>query len=54
MPPTLVWNSYERWEGKDYSFYRLSTIGEKLLSSLKPELGVTMHKCATRNAPVSA
>ena len=32
---TLVWNFYERREGKDHSFYRLSTLGEKFLDSIK-------------------
>src|SRR5437870_13885935 len=32
---TLVWNFYERRESKEHSFYKLSAIGEKLLSSLK-------------------
>jgi hypothetical protein len=50
---TLVWNFYERREGRDHSFYKLSTMGEKLLSSLKPELDVTDQKSATRT-PVSA
>ena len=36
---TLVWNFYERREGKDHSFYKLSTLGERVLDSLKPELG---------------
>jgi DNA-binding transcriptional ArsR family regulator len=35
---TLVWNFYERREGKDHSFYRLSTLGERVLDSLKLEL----------------
>jgi len=51
---TLVWNFYERREGKDHSFYKLSAMGKKLLSSLKPELEVTAQRSATRNAPVSA
>ncbi len=51
---TLVWNFYERREGKDHSFYKLSAMGEKFLSLLKPELDVTMQKSATRNTPVSA
>ena len=50
---TLVWNFYERREGRDHSFYKLSAMGEKLLSSLKPELDVTDQKSATRT-PVSA
>jgi len=50
---TLVWNFYERREGKDHSFYKLSAMGKKLLSSLKPELEVTAQRSATRNAPVS-
>jgi len=49
-----VWNFYERREGKDHSFYKMSAMGEKLLSSLKPELEVTMQKSATRNTPASA
>ena len=51
---TLVWNFYERREGKDHSFYKLSAMGEKLLSSLKPELEVTMQKSSTRNTSASA
>ncbi len=35
---TLVWNFYERREGKDHSFYKLSTLGERVLGSLMPEL----------------
>jgi DNA-binding transcriptional ArsR family regulator len=44
---TLVWNFYERREGKDHSFYRLSTLGESLLGSLRPELEGTVQKSAT-------
>ena len=36
---TLVWNFYERRQGKDHSFYKLSTLGEKILDSLRPEIG---------------
>jgi DNA-binding transcriptional ArsR family regulator len=35
---TLVWNFYERREGKDHSFYKLSALGERVLGSLRPEL----------------
>ncbi len=35
---TLLWNFYERREEKDHSFYRLSTLGEKLLGDLKDEI----------------
>ncbi len=35
---TLVWNFYERRQGKDHSFYNLSALGERVLDSLRPEL----------------
>lgn len=38
---TLVWNFFERREGKDHSFYKLSTIGDKILEDLKPEVLLT-------------
>ncbi len=44
---TLVWNFYERREGKDHSFYKLSTLGERVLDSLKPEL-----EAAERESPM--
>jgi DNA-binding transcriptional ArsR family regulator len=44
---TLVWNFYERREGKDHSFYNLSTLGERVLGSLKPEL-----EAAEREPPI--
>ena len=43
---TLVWNFYERREGKDHSFYKLSTLGERLIDTLEPQLetaGQTTH-----------
>jgi DNA-binding transcriptional ArsR family regulator len=45
---TLVWNFYERREGKDHSFYKLSTLGERLLSSMRPELETNAQKASTR------
>lgn len=35
---TLVWNFFERRQGKDHSYYKLSTLGEKLLEDLKQEI----------------
>ncbi len=35
---TLLWNFYERRQGKDHSFYKLSALGERLLGALTPEL----------------
>ena len=35
---TIVWNFYERREDKDHSFYRLSSLGERLLRNLKDEI----------------
>lgn len=37
---TLIWNFYERREGKEHSFYRLSALGERLLNDLKPEIEI--------------
>jgi DNA-binding transcriptional ArsR family regulator len=54
---TLVWNFYERREGKDHSFYKLSTLGERVLDSLKPELEVAGRESPIHhhsNIPVSA
>ncbi len=53
---TLVWNFYERREGKDHSFYKLSTLGERVLDSLKPELEVAGRESPIHhhgNVPVS-
>lgn len=44
---TLIWNFYERREGRDHSFYKLSTLGERVLDSLKPEL-----EAAGRESPI--
>ncbi len=44
---TLVWNFYETREGKNHSFYNLSTRGERVLDSLKPEL-----EAAGRESPI--
>ena len=41
---TLVWNFYERREGKDHSFYKLSALGERVLGSLRPELEPVRHE----------
>jgi DNA-binding transcriptional ArsR family regulator len=41
---TLVWNFYERREGKDHSFYKLSALGERVLDSLRPELEAAQHE----------
>lgn len=38
---TLVWNFYERRETRDHSFYKLSTLGERLLNDLKQEIILT-------------
>lgn len=38
---TLVWNTYERRKGKDYSFYKLSGLGHKVLDSLRVPLEAT-------------
>jgi DNA-binding transcriptional ArsR family regulator len=54
---TLVWNFYERREGKDHSFYKLSTLGERVLDSLRPELETTERESPLHrhnNARVSA
>jgi DNA-binding transcriptional ArsR family regulator len=53
---TLVWNFYERREGKDHSFYKLSSLGERFLVSLKPELEAAGRESPTHheNVPVSA
>ncbi len=37
---TLVWNFYERREGKDYSFYRLSSLGKKVYEDLKDDIEI--------------
>lgn len=36
----LIWNTYERREGKDYSFYKLSGLGQKWVDALQPRLEV--------------
>ncbi len=41
---TLVWNIYERREGKDHSFYKLSTLGKRVLRSLTPQLRTAEHE----------
>jgi DNA-binding transcriptional ArsR family regulator len=54
---TLVWNFYERREGKDHSFYELSTLGEKVLASLRPELEAAGRETPLQHhssTPVSA
>lgn len=38
---TLVWNFYERRETRDHSFYKLATLGERLLNDLKQEIILT-------------
>ncbi len=45
---TLVWNFYERREGKDHSFYQLSNLGARLLVSLRPELEAGAQEHPTR------
>ncbi len=35
---TLVWNFQERREGKDHSFYKLSSLGKRLLGNLEGEI----------------
>ncbi len=35
---TLVWNFYERRDGKDHSYYRLSSMGETLLVVLRDKI----------------
>src|SRR6266571_2616540 len=54
---TIVWNFYERREGKDHSFYKLSTLGERVLDSLRSELEAAQHESPIHrhsNARVSA
>ncbi len=35
---TLAWNFFERREGRDHSFYKLSALGEKLLEDLQQDI----------------
>jgi len=54
---TLVWNFYERREGKDHSFYKLSTLGERVLEPLRNELEAAGKETPLQhhsNTPISA
>ena len=45
---TLVWNFYERRQGKDHSFYRLSSLGSRLLRDLEDKIEVSAQDTTRR------